>query len=653
MPAIEDIEAWFHEAREIPDSEERLALLKSRCGDDHELLQRILEMVDADSRRHAVLDVATRASRDATAEKEIVSGSQLGPFEVVRLIGKGGMGTVYEAVQREPIERRVALKVIRYGFAATEFTQNQFVRERQALSRLQHPNIATILDAGIDSEGRLFFAMELLNGDSITSYCDEARLSIEERLAIFEDVCSAVHHAHQRGVLHLDIKPSNLMIQSLDGDPIAKLIDFGIAETIDALESRPHPGRTSDARLGDTATSVDASQAATTNDQADSKDSGVLPTLGTPLYMSPEQMFRDRGELDVRSDVYSLGALLYEVVVGTPPMDRNYCSVDSKQDGLDDLRNGRWPTPVDRWTAYPPQQKDRVASQRQTSTNRLRRTLEGEVAAVILKCLKTNPNDRYESAAAIVRDLCALRENRPLDAVTPTFKYHGWKMFQRNRTVVSTAAAFSLLILVSAIVASVLAVTNHRLRTIADRRSDRLAIQSRELVSTNQKLRDAVVRATTAESRMRAVADQERRNAAISRAVNRYSLVMIDESRQSGFRINTTADLPRLTAPSSTVRIPASNRITSEQSFQIGGVDFSISSPSATVSSNVQPLVPGGDLNNTITSTSGYLELVVSVFGGSLESLQQLVLEELRVEFGERHPIYLEYASSLTPGGKN
>lgn len=653
MPAIEELEAWFHQACQLSDSEERLEFLRSRCGSDQALLQKIVDMVGADSRSNAFLDVATRvASGHVVSETEIDVGTRLGPFEIVRSIGRGGMGTVYEAVQKEPIERRVALKVIRSGFANSEFSESQFVRERQVLSRLQHPNITTILDAGIDSEGRLYFAMELLTGTSITAYCDEECLSITERAEVLERICDAIHHAHQRGILHLDIKPSNLMIQELDGSPIPKLIDFGIAETIDALEKQPSVARPSG--VGGTSGTTDGRRRAdlstTLPDQQmiDSEQRGSLPIMGTPLYMSPEQMFRGRGDLDVRSDVYSLGAVLYELVVGTPPMDVEYRAGDTRDDALEHFRHGRLPTPAHRWTEYAREQAEEFARQRKTSAHAIGRVVNGEISAIIRKCLEADPNDRYESAASVARDLRAFRFNQPLDAIEPTLKYHGWKMFQRNRTLLSTIAGGTFLVVLSAIVASILAMTNYQLRTVADQRAERLASQSGQLASANDKLREALDRATKAESTMRAVADRERKNAAIVRAVNRYSLLMIDESRQSGFQIDTAANLPRFGSTIIRDGIPPANAQSSgEKTISIGGVGVTISDPSATVSTNVLPLTPGGSLSESVMSTESYLNLVVSAFGGSIEQLQRLVLNELRLEFGAQHPIFMGYDASV------
>ncbi|MEM7453910.1 MAG: serine/threonine-protein kinase, partial [Planctomycetota bacterium] len=228
MPGIKEVEAWFHEALEFSDSTQRSRFLEARCGADRKLFKQLMKMVEADSRQHALLDEPTKLHHDAAMatpatpalSTELPPGTQLGPFEIVRTIGKGGMGTVHEAIQEQPIERRVAVKVIRPTPGNSALTNERFMREREALSRLQHPNITTILDAGIDEDGRLFFAMELIDGESITGYCDARQLTITERIRIFEKVCLAIHHAHQRGILHLDIKPGNLMIQTVDDAPV-------------------------------------------------------------------------------------------------------------------------------------------------------------------------------------------------------------------------------------------------------------------------------------------------------------------------------------------------------------------------------------------------------------------------------------------------
>ncbi|MHC4518644.1 MAG: serine/threonine protein kinase, partial [Planctomycetota bacterium] len=218
-------------------------------------------------------------------------GTRIGRYELLELIGEGGMGLVYLAEQREPVRRRVALKIIKPGMDSKQVIA-RFEAERQTLAVLEHPNIARVFDAGSTDTGRLYFVMEHVVGTSITKYCDERKLSIEERLELFKQVCEGVHHAHQKGIIHRDIKPSNVLV-SMQGDRhIPKIIDFGVAKAV----AEPLVGTTSFTREGQ--------------------------LLGTPEYMSPEQVDMASADIDTRSDIYSLGVLLYELLAGVLPFDR-------------------------------------------------------------------------------------------------------------------------------------------------------------------------------------------------------------------------------------------------------------------------------------------------------------------------------------------
>src|SRR5688572_7343405 len=276
----------YHEAAERPP-EERAAFLAGAAGGDPELEREVLELLAAD-RAGGLLESPAVTLPDLAGSLEVAPGERVGPYQIVRLLGEGGMGMVYEAQQEEPLRRRVALKLIKPGHDSRALL-SRFAAERRALALMAHSNIARVLDADSTPEGRPYFVMELVDGEPITDYCDRRRLTARERVALFVPACQAVQHAHQKGILHRDLKPSNLLVAEEDGRPVPKVIDFGIAK---ALER----GRA----------------------QATATQLGTTP--GTPEYMSPEQATASP-DVDTRSDIYSLGVILYELLTGSLPHD--------------------------------------------------------------------------------------------------------------------------------------------------------------------------------------------------------------------------------------------------------------------------------------------------------------------------------------------
>ncbi|MCK4294706.1 MAG: serine/threonine protein kinase, partial [Planctomycetes bacterium] len=287
-----DIEAIYSAALEKGSQAERSAYLDAACGDDPVLRARVEALLKAHAEAGDFLEVPP-LGRGATLDQpgQIEGpGTMIGRYELLELIGEGGMGLVYMAEQKEPIRRKVALKIIRLGMDTKQVVA-RFETERQTLAVLEHPNIAHVFDAGTTEAGRPYFVMEYVEGMSITKYCDEQKLSIEERLELFRQACEGVHHAHQKGIIHRDIKPSNILVPVQDDKPVPKIIDFGIAKAI----TQPLTEKTSYTEHGQ--------------------------LLGTPEYMSPEQAEMAYQNVDTRSDIYSLGVLLYELLTGVPPFD--------------------------------------------------------------------------------------------------------------------------------------------------------------------------------------------------------------------------------------------------------------------------------------------------------------------------------------------
>ena len=343
--------------------------------------------------------------------------SRIGPFRIIRVLGQGGMGTVYEAEQLEPLRRTVALKVIRRGMDTDEVLA-RFESERQALAVMGHPNIARALDAGTTDEGLPYFVMELVAGEPITSYCDRHDLDLRRRLQLFLGVCRGVQHAHQKGVIHRDLKPSNILVRVTDGQPVPTIIDFGIAK---ATEQR-------------------------LTDSAFTTQLGVA--VGTPAYMSPEQAQPGETDIDTRADIYSLGMVLYELVTGVLPFDYHGL-LPAPLIAQYVLGNAEVPTPSRRVGSLEPDTATTTARHRHTTPVGLRRELRGDLDWIVVKAIERDRNRRYETANGLGLDIERHLENKPVTARPPTLVYTATRFVRRHRLGVSMLAAAVAALLVA------------------------------------------------------------------------------------------------------------------------------------------------------------------------------------------------------------
>lgn len=285
-----DEEAIFHLARKIPNSDDRAIYLDQICAGDRALRERVEALLDVHEKEQGFLKSSPAPA--PTVEQPSITegpGQHIGRFKLLQIIGEGGFGVVYLAEQERPVRRRVALKIIKPGMDSQAVIA-RFEAERQALALMDHPNIARVLDGGVTDSGRPYFVMELVKGVPITEYCDKNVLSTRDRLPLFNTVCQAVQHAHQKGIVHRDLKPSNILVTLHDGQPVVKVIDFGVAKAINQQLTE----RTLFTAFGQ--------------------------MVGTPQYMSPEQAEMSGLDVDTRSDIYSLGVLLYELLTGTTPL---------------------------------------------------------------------------------------------------------------------------------------------------------------------------------------------------------------------------------------------------------------------------------------------------------------------------------------------
>lgn len=357
------------------------------------------------------IDVSQTVQGGHSTDLEIIDR-----YKLLEKIGEGGCGVVYVAEQTEPVRRRVALKVIKLGMD-TKAVVARFEAERQALAMMDHPNIARVLDAGTTELGRPYFVMELVRGIRITDYCDQNNLSTKERLDLFTKVCHAIQHAHQKGIIHRDIKPSNILVTLHDGVPVPKVIDFGIAKATE--------GRLTDATVY----------------------TQLHQFIGTPAYMSPEQAEMSGLDIDTRSDIYSLGVLLYELLTGAPPFDGSELIAQ----GLDEMRRTiREREPARPSTRLATLQADALtttAKRRSVDSVRLISQLRGDLDWIVMKCLEKDRARRYETASGLAKDLDRHLTNEPVVARPPSFAYRLQKGIRRNKLLFASSTAIILALL--------------------------------------------------------------------------------------------------------------------------------------------------------------------------------------------------------------
>ena len=405
----------FHNAVDL-EGEARRDYLAEACGDDLELRDEVEGLIAAheDSGGESLTRSAEMLRR---LDPEALVGERVGPYRIVEVIGEGGMGVVYAAEQLEPIKRRVALKLVKLGMDSKEII-GRFETERQALALMDHPNIARVFDAGASSDGRPFFVMEYVPGIPITEYCDRNRLTLQERLRLFIQVCDAVQHAHHKGIIHRDIKPSNVLVMLRDDHPEPKVIDFGVAK---ALTTRL-TDQTLHTRIG--------------------------RFIGTPAYISPEQAEMGALDVDTRTDIYSLGVLLYELSVGSRPADAADFEGSSPLDIPRLLRETEVPRPSSRIASSDPT-SDGVAELRGTSTERLRREVKGDLDSILLQALESDRTRRYASAHEFAADLQRLLNNEAVLARAPSTMYRLRKFVSRHKTGVAAATIVAVAIVVA------------------------------------------------------------------------------------------------------------------------------------------------------------------------------------------------------------
>jgi serine/threonine protein kinase/TPR repeat protein len=453
-----DLDSIFCAAIEIESSEQRASYLDQACADTPELRERLAKLLDAHFKAGAFLQPPA-SDLYATVEGSQLSdapGTVIGPYKLLQQIGEGGMGTVYMAEQTEPVRRLVALKLIKEGMDSRQIIA-RFEQERQALALMDHPNIAKVFDAGtigpvasgqwpvvrepnqstgqlatshspLATTGRPYFVMELVKGVPITKYCDEHHLTPRQRLELFIPVCQAVQHAHQKGIIHRDLKPSNVLVAQYDGKPVPKVIDFGVAKAAGP-------------KLTDMTLFTE-----------------LGAVVGTFEYMSPEQAELNQLDVDTRSDIYSLGVLLYELLTGTTPLERKRIKQVALLEVLRLIREEEPPklsTRLSSTEALPS-----IAANRGSEPKKLTGLMRGEVDWIAMKALEKDRNRRYETASAFAADVQRYLNDETVQACPPSAAYRIGKLARRNKVALAMAALISGALVIAV---AVLAFSNRRI----------------------------------------------------------------------------------------------------------------------------------------------------------------------------------------------
>ncbi|MBA3480730.1 MAG: tetratricopeptide repeat protein [Pirellulales bacterium] len=450
----------FSAAVELKTPEDRDQYLDQACGDNPALRQRIVSLLRSSNEAGSFIESpAQDVGTSITIDRPIAEGpgTVIGPYKLLQQIGEGGMGVVFMAEQAVPLQRTVALKIIKPGMDTRQVIA-RFEAERQAVAMMDHPNIAKVLDAGTTDSGRPYFVMELVKGIPITKYCDEKHLPLRARLELFTQVCQAVQHAHQKGIIHRDIKPTNVLVAEYDNHPIPKVIDFGVAKAT----AQKLTERTMFTEFGQ--------------------------VIGTVEYMSPEQAKFNQLDIDTRSDIYSLGVLLYELLAGSTPFEGKRLHEAAFDEMLRIIREEEPPKPSTRLSAT--DQLASIAASRGSEPKKLCGLIAGELDWVAMKALEKDRNRRFETASAFAADIQRYLDDEPVQACPPSAAYRLRKFARRNKAPLAAMAAVALALVLGLIVSAAGFVQANRERKLAQENEARARIEAAKATAASDFLEE-------------------------------------------------------------------------------------------------------------------------------------------------------------------
>ena len=484
MSSPQNREEALFQAAVLLTGAERATFLTSACQGDAALRVRLDALLAAHDEPDELPSKANRPVQtiklDMSDAPDEAVGQTLGRYKLLERLGEGGCGVVYVAEQTEPVRRRVALKVIKLGMD-TKAVVARLEAERQALAMMDHPNIAKVLDAGTTETGRPFFVMELVRGIRITDYCDQNNLPTKERLDLFIKICQAIQHAHQKGIIHRDIKPSNILVTLHDGVPVPKVIDFGIAKATEG-------------RLTDNTVYTQLHQ-----------------FIGTPAYMSPEQAEMSGLDIDTRSDIYSLGVLLYELLAGSTPFDANELMASGIDAMRKTIREKEPVRPSTRFATLKGDQLTTTAKRRSTDKAKLVHQLKGDLDWIVMKCLEKDRTRRYDTANGLAFDLKRHLNNEPVLARPPSAAYKFQKAFRRNKVAFTAGVTVAIALLLGIIIST--------WQSVRATRAQREAVSARQEAEASES-KAIAAKANEAKSRQQAEANAQKAESEAARSAS-------------------------------------------------------------------------------------------------------------------------------------
>jgi serine/threonine protein kinase/WD40 repeat protein len=502
-------ESLFQEALRLNAYADRILFLNEACGDDTALYDRLVALINAHTEDENFIQTVDRAEdpTELLAPSTEATDSTIGRYRLLQQIGEGGMGVVYMAEQQEPVRRKVALKIIKVGMD-TKHVVARFEAERQALAMMDHPNIARVHDGGATENGRPYFVMELVQGVPITEFCDKNKLPLSERLELFMPVCQAIHSAHRKGIIHRDIKPSNVLVTLHHGQPMPKVIDFGIAKA--------------------------------TNQKLTEKTlyTQFAQMIGTPAYMSPEQAEMSSMDVDTRTDIYSLGVLLFELLTGTTPLPAGRLKELAYGELQRVIAQEELPKPSTRLGTMEADTKTSIAKQRSIDAKSLAQQFQGDLDWIVMKCLEKDRRRRYETPKELVTDIQAHLNHEPVSAAAPSLTYQAQKFLHRYQSLVTAIASVLIVFLIGTAVAGWLAFR----ATQAQHRAEAAEKKTNEALEKESQLRSLAEEAQREAESMRHDANRELYYSLLAQAR------LTRMNRQAGLRVETDSLLRQANA---------------------------------------------------------------------------------------------------------